>query len=759
MPSETLEGVIERITFYSEESGYTVLRLRPNTPMHGQVGRDGLATVVGTLPELQTGEAVRFTGVWQVHSEYGKQFRAELVQQLTPTTLEGLKKYLGSGAIRGIGSVTAQRIIDHFGMKALDILDNNPSRIEEVPGIGSYRAELIAKAWAEQYKVKEVMIFLQGHGISASHAVKIHKEYGDNAVQMVKADPYRLARDISGIGFKTADAIARKLGLALDAPKRIEAGVIYALETLTSDGHVYAPRPIVVKKVAELLELRDAPEDIDEYQDEDTAMQQSPLARQIDAAITRIGREEQIALQQVPDEDDEDKMVEGIYLRPMYASEKGSARRLLDMTTLKTTRLRSVKTMSWIKFFSLLSRERRVELTEQQKSAVEAALTNKISVLTGGPGTGKTTTLRAVIRALEFAKAKYALASPTGRASKRLSEATERPASTIHRLLGFAPGEGYVYNEAEPLDVDMLIIDEASMIDQVLFYSVLKALSPDTHLMLVGDVDQLPSVGAGDILRDLIKSGIAHVTRLDAIFRQSGDSQIIANAHRINHGEMPMLDNRADDFFMFAAEDPQSVGDLVVDVVQNRIPSKFGLDPLNDIQVLAPMYRGAAGIQVLNERLQMSLNPPGPNAERKMGGTIFRVGDKVMQTRNNYDKDVYNGDIGRIVGIDYADQQLKVIFDDRIVDYEWSEVDELVHAFAVSVHKSQGSEYPAVVLPVVTQHYMMLQRNLLYTAVTRAKQLVVFVGQKRAIGIAVKNDKVTQRYTALAWRLASSKKK
>ncbi len=755
MPPETLEGVIERVTFYSEDSGYTVLQLRPSEPLYGQVGRDGLATVVGTLPQLQVGENVQFSGSWKVHPEYGKQFRAEKVQQLTPKTLDGLKKFLGSGIIKGIGTVTAQRIIDHFGMKAIDILDNKPDRIQEVPGIGTYRAELIAKAWAEQYKIKEIMIFLQGHGISASHAVKIHKEYGDAAVQVVKSDPYRLARDITGIGFKTADSIARNLGLAPDSPERIAAGVVYALETLTNDGHVYAPRPVVVSKVAELLELRDAPEDYEDYLDEDAAIRQSPLAREIDATIDRIATDDQIKIQKIPDDTGND--IEAVYARSMFFSEKGSAQRLADMVRLKTTRLRAAKTMSWIKFFSILSRERGVELTEQQKGAVEAALTNKISILTGGPGTGKTTTLRAVIRALEFAKANYALASPTGRAAKRLSEATDRSASTIHRLLGFAPGEGYMYDESSPLDVDMLIIDEASMIDQALFYGVLKALAPDTHLMLVGDVDQLPSVGAGDVLRDLIRSEVAHVTRLDVIFRQSGESQIIANAHRINKGQMPVLDNQAEDFFMFGADDPIAVTELVVDIVQNRIPSKFGLNPISDVQVLAPMYRGAAGIQFLNERLQAALNPPGSSAERKMGGAVFRVGDKIMQTKNNYDKEVYNGDIGRIVGIDYDNQKLKIIYEDRVVDYEWTEIDELVHAFAVSVHKSQGSEYPAVVLPMVTQHYMMLQRNLLYTAVTRAKKLVVLVGQRRAIGIAVKNDKVTQRYTALAWRLSRLK--
>ncbi len=733
MQQEILEGVVERITYYSDESGYTVFRLRPNKLRLGQNPND-LLTVVGTLPELQPGESVRLTGVWTSHREHGRQFRADSVEQTVPSTQEGLKRYLGSGLIKGVGPVTAKRIVDHFGMKTMDVLEHHPDRMLEVPGVGAHRANLIVAAWAEQRKIKDVMLFLQSHRVSTALAVKIYKTYGDSAVEQVLNDPYRLARDVRGIGFKTADQIARNLGLPLDSPERIAAGLAYALNTLNEEGHVFAPRSLAVETASELLEV--------------------PVEA-CDAAVERLQRNEEIVIEEVPT--GTDVKVEALYLPPMYYSEKGAARRILNMTGTTASRLWANRPkLDWETFFQRLAAEGNVKLSDQQKDSVRAALNNKVSVLTGGPGTGKTTTLRAVIRALESVNAKYALASPTGRAAKRLSEATDRRARTIHRLLGYNPSEGFAFNENAPLSVDMLIIDEASMLDLILFYNVLKALAPETHLMLVGDVDQLPSVGAGDVLRDVIGSGAAHVTRLDVIFRQAQDSLIISNAHRVNKGEMPDLSNQGDDFFLFTAEAPEEVSDLVVDVVQNRIPKKFGLDPMDDIQVMAPMYRGGAGVQALNDRLQTALNPAGRPAERRIGGRTFRVGDKVMQTRNNYDKDVYNGDIGRVHSIDFTEQTLKVVIDGRFIDYDWADTDELVLAYAVSVHRSQGTEYPAVVMPVATQHYMMLQRNLLYTAITRAKKLVVLVGTKKAIGMAVKNDTVAQRYSGLAWRLGKT---
>jgi exodeoxyribonuclease V alpha subunit len=758
MQRETLEGIVERITYYSDESGYTVLRLRPDKPRFGQLRHnDNLLTVVGTLPELQPGESVRLTGTWTTHKDHGKQFRAESVEQMPPSTLEGLRRYLGSGLIKGIGPVSAGRIVDHFGLKTMDVLEEMPNRLVEVPGIGRHRVELIMTAWAEQRKIKDVMLFLQTHHVSTALAVKIYKTYGDQSIDQVLDDPYRLARDVRGIGFKIADQIARNLGLPVDSPARIAAGMLYALETMTDEGHVFGPRATTIEKAAELL---DVPAErceaaIEQLQRTDSLIIDTlPVQPNNSPSLLPSPAREGLGVRARSENEVPPETIEALYLPPMFYSEKGVTRRISNMVGAASSRLLNARNFNWESFFARLGSEDNTRLTDQQQAAVRAALTNKVSVLTGGPGTGKTTTLRTVIQALEAIDAKYALASPTGRAAKRLSEATERKASTIHRLLGYKPGEGFAYNEDCPLNVDMLVVDEASMIDLSLFYSVLKALAPETHLMLVGDVDQLPSVGAGDVLRDVIRSGKVYVTRLDTIFRQAETSLIIANAHRVNRGEMPDLSNRGTDFYLFTADDPDETADLVVDVVQNRIPNKFGLHPIDDIQVLAPMYRGSVGVQALNERLQAALNPPGRLAERRLAGRMFRVGDKVMQTRNNYDKEVFNGDIGRIQSIDFTEQMLSVGIDGRFVEYDWSDTDELIHAFAASVHRSQGTEYPAVVVPVVTQHYMMLQRNLLYTAITRARQLVVLVGTRKAVAMAVRNDKVAQRYSGLAWRLS-----
>jgi len=730
MNLETLEGVVERITFHSEESGYTVLRLRPTSFRRGQVDRNGLATVVGILPELQPGESVRFRGGWTHHAEYGGQFRAEDVQQMAPATVEGLRRYLGSGLIKGIGPATAQKIVDHFGMATLDILEASPDRLREVPSVGKHRAGLIARAWADQKQIKAVMLFLQSHHVSTGLAVRIYKAYGENAIEQVQKNPYQLAQDIYGIGFRTADQIARNMGLPFLAPERVAAGLVFALNELTEDGHVYAPRDAAIRKAAELLEV--------------------PVEA-CEAAIEGLRQTEQIVTESLPTHEGQ---VEAWYLPPLYYSEKGAANRLHGMLGSAVSRLRAIRTLDWSSFFERLAQSEDLKLTAQQQTAVREALTHKVSILTGGPGTGKTTTLHAVIHALEAIHASYALASPTGRAAKRLSEATGRPAQTIHRLLGFKPGTGFLTNEDSPLKADMLILDEASMLDLVLFYSVLRALTPDTHLLLVGDVDQLPSVGAGDVLRDLIRSGRLPVTRLATIFRQAGDSLIITNAHRINQGHMPDLHNGGTDFFLFTAEEPEAAADLLIDVVQNRIPARFGLHPIEDIQVLSPMYRGALGVGALNERLQAALNPPGRTAERLIGGRLFRVGDKVIQMRNNYDKDVFNGDLGRVQALDFTDQLLRVSVDGRFVDYDWADTGELSHAYAISVHRSQGSEYPAIVLPIMTQHYMMLQRNLLYTAITRARRLVVLIGSRKAIAMAIRNDKVLHRFSGLAWRLS-----
>ena len=536
-------------------------------------------------------------------------------------------------------------------------------------------------------------------------AVRIYKAYGDTSIEQVQANPYQLAQDIYGIGFKTADQIALNLGLSFTSPDRVAAGVIYALNQLSEDGHVFGPREEVARTAADLL---DVPFEF------------------CDAAVAGLQERGQLMVERIPVPSE--KEVEALYLPPLYHSEKGAAGRLLRMTESSASRLHQARSFDWSAFFEQLLRTEQMTLTAQQQDAVRQAFQQKVSLLTGGPGTGKTTTLRALIHALEAIQASYALASPTGRAAKRLSEATGRPAQTIHRMLGFKPGLGFVHDEDTPLAVDMLVVDEASMLDLVLFYNVLKALTPDTHLVLVGDVDQLPSVGAGDVLRDLIHSGVIPVTRLATIFRQASGSLIITNAHRINQGQMPDTSNRGQDFFLFSAEEPEAAADLLVDVVQNRIPKRFGLDPIDDIQVLAPMHRGSIGVGTLNERLQAALNPPGQAVERLIAGRLFRVGDKVIQMRNNYDKEVFNGDLGRIQSIDFTQQLVRVLIDGRLVEYDWADAGELTHAYALSVHRSQGSEYPAIVLPVMTQHYLMLQRNLLYTAVTRARKLVVLVG-------------------------------
>ncbi len=728
MATDTLSGSVERVTYYNGETNYCVLRLRP---AQLRLGSEELVTVVGTMPEVQPGESLRLEGEWTAHPRFGRQFRAETVTQVRPTTVEAIRRYLGSGLVKGIGPVTARKIVDYFGLDTLDVLDRTPGRLLDVPGVGRHRAGLIAQAWVEQRQIKDVMLFLQGHGVSAGLAVKIYKVYGDQSIALVSRDPYRLARDIFGIGFRTADKIARDLGLPPDSPGRIGAGLAHTLNTATEEGHVFLPRTALVEQAASMLEV--SPEVVDE-------------------AITRLGAQGEIVVEIVPDGLER---IEACYLPPLYHSEKGAAIRLRTLIESPASRLADLQRGG---VQALPQGAGGVDLTPQQAEAVRLTLTHKVSVLTGGPGTGKTTTLRALIDVLARTRHRFMLASPTGRAAKRLSEATGQPARTIHRMLGFSPAEyGFTYNEDNPLDADLIVIDEVSMLDLALFYNLLKAISPDTHLLLVGDVDQLPSVGAGDVLRDVIRSGRVPLTRLDVIFRQAETSQIIRNAHRINQGESPDTSNRSDDFFVFIEEDPALAAELLVDVVKQRIPHKFKLDALDDIQVLSPMYRGPVGVLALNEALQEALNPSlARKAERRLAGRLFRVGDKVIQTRNNYDKDVFNGDIGRIHSFDMTDQVMTVVIDGRFVKYDWAEADELAHAYCISVHRAQGGEYPCVVVPVMTQHYMMLQRNLLYTAVTRARQLVVLVGTRKAIAIAVKNDQVARRWSALGWRIRGS---
>jgi exodeoxyribonuclease V alpha subunit len=736
LASEQLSGMVERVTYYSEETGYSVVRL--DVP-----GQHDLVTVVGNLPEVQPGESLRLEGSWATHQLYGRQFKVERCEQVLPATVEGIKRYLGSGLVKGVGAVTAARIVQRFGADTLRVLDEQPRRLREALGVGKKRAAAIAEAWEEQKHIREVMVFLSSHGVTTGLAVKIYKTYGDDALNVVQEDPYRLARDIWGVGFKTADKIARDLGLPPDAPSRVQAGVAYALGQQADDGHVYAPEPDLTKEAAELLDVpaelvTDAIKALD---DEEVVHREMlmyapppPAGR---AEGGRAVREEQ-----------------AVYLAPFYYGEIGVTNHLRALVESPATRLLRFRSVDWDNLLAQVTRDSEIELSPEQYEAVRAALAHKVTVLTGGPGTGKTVSVRTVIAALEAMGCRYALCAPTGRAAKRLGEATSRPAKTVHRLLEYSPMDGFRRNEENPLDVDCLIVDESSMLDLLLTNHLLKAVDPAAHVLFVGDIDQLPSVGAGDVLRDIIGSERAAVVRLNTIFRQAADSGIVVNAHRINRGEFPVL-NEYGDFYFFSREDPEETADLLVDIVQRRIPDKFGFDPVDEVQVLAPMYRGACGVSNLNARLQEALNPASPQkAERRIGGRLYRVGDKVMQIRNDYLKDTFNGDIGRVIRIDPIEQTLTVTIDDRPVVYDWGETDELVHAFACSVHKSQGSEYPVVVVPMLTQHYLMLKRPILYTGVTRARSLVVLVGTRRAIAIAVRNNKVTQRHSGLGVRLA-----
>jgi exodeoxyribonuclease V alpha subunit len=725
---ETLKGSIERVTYYNPENGYSVVKIMPDGIIRkAAAARDGTITVVGSMPELNPGEAAEFSGDWIQDPKYGLQFKAEMVMPIVPTTKEGLANYLSSGIVRGIGPRTAERIVGHFGKDTLRILNEEPERLSEI--IKPSLAKQLADSWADNQNTRQVMIFLQGYGVSAKMAKRIYDQYGNTSAQVVKDDPYVLADEVFGIGFIKADSVAQNMGLPTDSPKRMRAGLSYALNQMATEGHVYVPRPELIAKTEELLRIGDTA-------GLETALDQQILAQDLIAEKQVTGTSEP-----------------AIYLPVYYYAEKGAAERLRRMANTPSRLTHQGERLDWDKFLRDLLRHSDVRLSEQQQGAVQAAFTNKVSVLTGGPGTGKTTTLKMVIEALASLKYSFALCSPTGRAARRLAEATGYEASTIHRLLGFSPGEGFQRDEDATLEVDVLVIDETSMVDLLLFNATLRALKPETHILLVGDVDQLPSVGAGNVLRDVIDSGVAYVTRLNAIFRQSEDSYIVVNAHRINMGEMPLTDNKSRDFYFFSEDDPEKTAQLVVDIVRQRLPEKFGFDPIRDVQVIAPMYRGPAGVSSLNDALQGALNSDRRTAEKVLGGRTFRVGDKVMQTRNNYEKDVFNGDIGRIHAIDFEGGGFEITMDERFVYYEWFEAEDLMHAYCISTHRSQGSEYPVVVMPLLTQHYMMLQRNLVYTGITRAKQMVVLVGTRRALHMAVNNNKVAERYTGLVTRL------
>jgi len=712
------QGVISNILFSNEENGWCVVRLEPEDqpPL----------TAIGPLLGIRKGDELRLSGRWVDHPRYGRQFEAESYVQVEPSTIEGLRRYLGSGKIKGLGPKRAELVVETYGLDTLDVLEHQPERLLEIRGIGPATLEKIRESWQHHRGIQQIMVFLTGHGVSPSIAVKVFQRYGPAAVDVVRSNPYRLAQEIFGVGFLTADRIARQLGIPAEAPERLEAGVLHSLREAAGQGHVFLPDDELVRTASDLLE---APRDL------------------IPAAIAELVARQRVVVRpgkNVPS---------AVYLPRLEAAERTVATDLVHLLTSPagTDPVIVDLAIAWYQG------EANIRFAEQQRHALAEALARKAVVITGGPGTGKTTLIRGIVQILGRKNARIVLAAPTGRAAKRLSETTGHDAATIHRLLEFNPKtRTFNRNRQHPLEADCVVIDEVSMLDIELAASLLEALPPGCKLVLVGDADQLPSVGPGNVLADLIASKTLPVVKLDQVFRQAAESMIVVNAHRVNAGDMPKLVSDPDhgDFFFVSRDDPVQAADLAIDFAANRIPARYGLDPIRDIQLLAPMHRGELGVMRLNERLQEILTPPG--RELVAGWRRFRVGDKVMQVRNNYELDIFNGDIGRIEEIHHGDRELTVVFDERRVVIPSDNLEDVVPAYACTIHKSQGSEYPAVVIVLHHQHHVMLQRNLLYTAITRGRRLVVIVGSKRALGRAVSNATVRQRHTQLASRLYES---
>ncbi|WP_017613599.1 SF1B family DNA helicase RecD2 [Nocardiopsis salina] len=726
-----VQGVLERVTYANEENGFTVARV--------DTGRGGdLLTVVGSLMGVQPGESLRMRGRWGSHPQYGRQFHVDDYTTVLPATVQGIRRYLGSGLIKGIGPKMAERIVEHFGTDALEVVEEEPDRLIEVPGLGPKRTAAIADAWEEQKAIKEVMVFLQGVEVSTSLAVRIYKKYGDTSIDVVQKEPYRLATDVWGIGFKTADTIAQAVGIPHDSPQRVMAGIQFTLSESTGDGHCYLPEEQLIAQAVKILSV-------------DSSL--------VIDCIGELVETEGIATETVPGPDG--MPVRALYLLPFHRAELGLVGGLRGLLRAPVDRMAAFAGVDWEVVLDWLRTRTGTDLAEEQQRAVRLALTERVCVLTGGPGVGKSFTVSSIVTTALAKRHKVVLAAPTGRAAKRLTELTGVEASTVHRLLELRPGGEAAHDRDHPLDCDLLVVDEASMLDLVLANKLVKAVPPGAHLVLVGDVDQLPSVGAGQVLRDLLDHGTGVPSvRLTHVFRQAQESGVVTNAHRVNAGEPPVLQG-LDDFFLFPSDDPAEAAELTVDVVARRIPRRFGLDPRRDVQVLAPMKGGPAGAGNLNTALQEVLTPAADHVpERRVGGRIFRAGDKVTQIRNNYDKGrngVFNGTLGVVTGVDAVAQELTVRTDeDEEIGYDFAELDELAHAYAVTVHRSQGSEYPAVVVPVTTSAWLMLQRNLLYTAITRAKRLVVLVGSRRALAQAVRNASSGRRHTALAHRLRTA---
>jgi exodeoxyribonuclease V alpha subunit len=711
---DQLGGIVERITYANEETGFCVVKLRSK-------GYSELVTAVGSFAFVNAGASVKLTGEWKTDSKYGRQFKVVDFTETVPATIAGIEKYLGSGLIKGIGPVNAKRIVKHFKENTINIIDNEPDRLNDVEGIGPKRIEMIKQAWQEQKEIKNVMLFLQSSGVSTAYAIKIYKTYGNESISKVKNNPYALADDIWGIGFKTADKIARNLGFDANSYERCRSGIIYILNELSDDGHCYATLEQIISKAEDILEVN--PDLVTD-------------------TIDKMIEEERIICD----------MENSLYLPSFFYSETGTARRIKEIVQAKSMFLTSKPE----EIIERVQKQSDIKYDKVQIDAIKAASCSKFMVLTGGPGTGKTTTTLAIIRVFMNLRAKVLLAAPTGRAAKRLSEATGMEAKTIHRLLESKPPSSYGRNEENPLECNVLIIDETSMVDIILMYNLLKAVPDNAVVILVGDSDQLPSVGAGNVLNDIIKSGLVKVINLKRIFRQARGSSIVMNAHRINRGEFPDIRrNKHSDFFFIEEEDPKKAAETIKELCTTRLPGYYKVNPIDDIQVLCPMQRGDTGAQNLNMVLQQALNPS--NVFIKYGGALFHLNDKVMQIKNNYEKNVFNGDIGKITTINLEDRTLLIKFYGNEIQYDATELDEVVLAYATTIHKSQGSEYKIVVAPISTQHYIMLKRNLLYTCVTRAKNALVLVGTKKAIAIAVSNNRVEKRNTLLMQRLASFK--
>ena len=712
---EPLSGLVERVTFHSADTGFCVLRVKVR-------GHRDLVTVLGSAASIQPGEFIQASGRWDTHREHGLQFRTTFLKVMPPSSLAGIEKYLGSGMIKGIGPHFAKTLVTAFGEEVFDVIEHAPERLRTLAGIGPKRVERITAGWADQNAIREIMVFLQSHGVGTARAVRIYKTYGADAIPVVSENPYRLARDIKGIGFLTADKIAETLGIEKTAMIRARAGIAYTLTAAVSEGHCGLPVDDLMPMAEKLLEI---PVDI----------LRDALHQELqDGTVVSDTIGERPC----------------IFLAHLWNAEKVIAERLKALATGQPSwpDIDTARAIPWVE------RQLGIALAESQREAVTVAVSSKAMVITGGPGVGKTTLVNAILRILTVKGVSVALAAPTGRAAKRLSESTGMEAKTIHRLLEMDPRHGGFKRDIEnPLECDLLVVDETSMVDVPLMASLMKALPNRTGLIAVGDVDQLPSVGPGQVLADIIESGAVPVARLTEIFRQAAESQIVTNAHRVNAGSMPNLDvARGDtsDFYFVEARDPEDGVAKIIEIVKNRLPKRFGFDPIKDIQVLCPMNRGGLGARALNVDLQKALNPPVDEVFIERFGFTYRVGDKVMQTDNDYDKDVFNGDLGYVRRIDPDAQELVIEFDDRPVEYQFGELDEVALAYAVSIHKAQGSEYPAVVMPAMMQHYVMLRRNLLYTGITRGRKVVVVVGQKQAIGMAVKGKVETRRWSKLA---------